>query len=162
MCAGEVHDSSGAGMATEDKRGVGAIDTTAAYHTLYNSRARGLTLRRPDFRSKGWYEIPFRVEPEHRTRVVIVWSAHITDEPSEDPGWLNLDRFATQMDLSVVDSDGQLVGGSFESDRNYELVEFFSDEGGVYTARIYVEEWNLRTEEEERVGFAWYEGLPLP
>ena len=144
-------------QASIDKMGVGAIDTTAADNSLINGRIRGLYLRENDF-SNGYYDINFDVTVPERIRVIIVWSSH----PSRVwiTNWILHDRLESDFDLTVRAPNGQ-VFGSYADEANYEIVEFQAPVTGTYRARIHLSRWD-NSSMEERVGFAWYSGAPLP
>ncbi len=140
-----------------DKMGVGAIDTTAADNSLINGRIQGLYLHKNDF-NNGSYEINFTVTVPERIRVIIVWSSHpsriwITD-------WILHDRLESDFDLTVSAPNGQ-VFGSYADEANYEIVEFMAPVTGNYRARIHLTRWD-QASMVERIGFAWYSGVPLP
>ena len=144
-------------QASIDKMGVGAVDTTAADNSLINGRIQGLYLREQDF-NNGYYGINFEVMVPERIRVIIVWSSHpgriwITD-------WILHDRLESDFDLTVHAPNGQ-VFGSYADEANYEIVEFMAPVTGNYRARIHLSRWD-KSSMEERVGFAWYSGAPLP
>lgn len=142
--------------ASVDKMGVGAVDTTAAYNSLVNGRIQGLYLHKGDF-NEGHYDIDFEVTVPERIRVIIVWSSH----PSRVgiTNWVLHDRLESDFDLAVISPHGQ-VFGSYADEANYEIVEFIAQETGDYRARIYLSRWD-DSSMEERVGFAWYSGIPL-
>lgn len=144
-------------QASLDKMGVGGVDTTAADNSLINGRIQGLYLHEGDF-DNGVYDITFEVTVPERIRVIIVWSSHpnriwITD-------WVRDDRLESDFDLTVRAPDGQ-VFGSYADEANYEIVEFMAPMTGIYRARIHLSRWD-ESSMEERVGFAWYSGAPLP
>lgn len=142
--------------ASVDKMGVGAIDTTAADNSLINDRIQALYLHEGDF-SNGHYDLHFDGLAGQRIRVIIVWNSH--------PGkrivnWILHDRLESDFDLTVRAPNGQIFG-SYADEANYEIVEFVAPQTGSYRARIHLSRWDDSTM-EERVGFAWYSGLPLP
>jgi len=141
--------------ATVEKMGVGAIDTTAADNSLINGRIQELYLHQSNFPS-GYYDITFNVTVAERIRVVIVWSAH----PSRTIlNWILHDRLESDFDLSVISPSNQIFG-SYADEANYEIVEFMAPEVGQYRARVHLSRWdNARM--EEKVGFAWYSGIPI-
>jgi serine protease AprX len=144
-------------QASIDKMGVGAIDTTAADNSLINGRIQGLYMHQMDF-PNGYYDINFEVTVPERIRVIIVWSSHpnrvwITN-------WILHDRLESDFDLTVRAPNGQ-VFGSYADEANYEIVEFEAPVTGTYRARIHLSRWD-DSSMEERVGFAWYSGAPLP
>lgn len=144
-------------QASIDKMGVGAVDTTAADNSLINGRIQGLYLHKEDF-SNGYYDINFDVTVPERIRVIIVWSSH----PSRwwITNWILHDRLESDFDLTVRSPDDQ-VFGSYADEANYEIVEFEAPVTGTYRARIHLSRWD-DSSMEERVGFAWYSGAPLP
>jgi subtilisin family serine protease len=143
--------------ASIDKMGVGAVDTTAADNSLINERIQGLYLQESDF-TDGHYDIDFEVTVPERIRVIIVWSSH----PSRVwiTNWILHDRLESDFDLTVRAPNGQ-VFGSYADEANYEIVEFQAPVTGMYRARIHLSRWD-NSSMEERVGFAWYSGAPLP
>jgi len=144
-------------QASLDKMGVGAVDTTAADNSLINGRIQGLYLHEQDF-NNGYYDINFEVTVPERIRVIIVWSSH----PSRIwiTNWILHDRLESDFDLTVQSPNGQ-VFGSYADEANYEIVEFIAPVTGNYRARIHLSRWD-KSSMEERVGFAWYSGAPLP
>jgi len=144
-------------QASIDKMGVGAVDTTAADNSLINGRIQGLYLHKADFTNDD-YDINFDVTVPERIRVIIVWSSH----PSRVwiTNWILHDRLESDFDLTVRAPNGQ-VFGSYADEANYEIVEFQAPVTGTYRARIHLSRWD-NSSMEERVGFAWYSGAPLP
>jgi hypothetical protein len=153
-----LHDDENWGnWASIEKMGVGAIDTTAADNSLINGRIQGLYLRRSDF-SDNHYDIYFDGLADQRIRVVIAWSSH----PSRVKvlNWILHDRLESDFDLTIRAPNGQILG-SYADEANYEIVEFVAPQMGSYRARIHLSRWD-DSSMEERVGFAWYSGFPLP
>lgn len=143
--------------ASVDKMGVGAIDVTAADNSLINTRIQQLYLERSDF-VDDHYDIYFDGLADQRIRVIIVWSSH----PSRVKilNWILHDRLESDFDLTVRAPDGQIFG-SYADEANYEIVEFVAPETGSYRARLHLSRWD-DSSMEERIGFAWYSGFPLP
>lgn len=142
--------------ASIDKMGVGAIDTTAADNSLINNRIQELYLHRSDF-TDNHYDIYFDGIAGQRIRVIIVWSSH----PSRVIlNWILHDRLESDFDLTVRAPNGQIFG-SYADEANYEIVEFVAPQTGSYRARIHLSRWD-DSSMEEKTGFAWYSGFPLP
>jgi len=143
--------------ASIEKMGVGAIDTTAADNSLINNRIQELYLRRSDF-TDNHYDIYFDGVADQRIRVIIVWSSH----PSRVRvlNWILHDRLESDFDLTIRAPNGQIFG-SYADEANYEIVEFVAPQTGSYRARIHLSRWD-DSSMEERIGFAWYSGFPLP
>lgn len=138
-----------------EKMGVGAVDTTAADNSLINGRIQELYLHQGDFPSD-YYDIPFEVIAGQRIRVIIAWSAHPSRVILD---WILHDRLESDFDLSVISPSNQIFG-SYADEANYEIVEFVAPEAGIYRARLHLSRWdNARM--EEKVGFAWYSGIPI-
>ena len=142
--------------ASMEKMGVGAIDTTAADNSLINGRIQSLHLRQTDF-SNNHYDLYFDGLAGQRIRVIIVWNSHPSDRILN---WILHDRLETDFDLTVRSPSGQIFG-SYADESNYEIIEFTAPETGAYRARIHLSRWD-DADIEERIGFAWYSGLPLP
>jgi hypothetical protein len=140
-----------------EKMGGGAIDTTAADNSLINNRIQELYLQKSSFTDNA-YDIYFDGIAEQRIRVVITWSSH----PSRVwiTNWILHDRLEGDFDLTVRAPNGQIFG-SYADEANYEIVEFVASQTGSYRARIHLSRWD-NSSMEERVGFAWYSGFPLP
>lgn len=143
--------------ASVEKMGVGAIDTTAADNSLINNRIQGLYLRKSDF-TNNHYDIYFDGIAGQRIRVIIVWSSHPTRVKILN--WILHDRLESDFDLTVRAPNGQIFG-SYADEANYEIVEFVAPQSGSYRARIHLLRWD-NSGMTERIGFAWYSGLPLP
>jgi subtilisin family serine protease len=142
--------------ASMEKMGVGAIDTTAADNSLINGRIQSLHLRQTDF-SNNHYDLHFDGLAGQRIRVIIVWNSHPSNRILN---WILHDRLETDFDLTVRSPSGQIFG-SYADESNYEIIEFMAPETGTYRARIHLSRWD-DADIEERIGFAWYSGLPLP
>lgn len=137
------------------KMGVGAIDTTAADNSLINGRINELNLKQSDF-STGYKDIIIDLIAGQRIRVVITWSAH----PSRlILNWILHDRLESDFDLSIISPSNQIFG-SYADEANYEIVEFVAPQTGSYKSRIYLSRWDDSCL-EERLGFAWYSGIPI-
>lgn len=151
-----IDDVNPSKWASVDKMGVGAVDCTAADNSLINDRVREYYLHKHDF-VDNHYDIAFDGLAGQRIRVIITWSSH----PSRlILNWILHDRLESDFDLTVTAPNGQIFG-SYADEANYEIVEFNAPQTGRYRARIHLSRWD-DAQMEEKIGFAWYSGLPIP
>lgn len=110
-----------------DRDGAGAIMDAAADQVLVRQQswtyltgggAAGFPIQQPLYAGAG-----------HLVRVALVWS-------TKAPGAAELSEPTTDLDLIVLDPEGNPVGSSASLDNAFEIVRFTAPVSGTYTARI--------------------------
>lgn len=126
IMASAAHNIEGNSMLSEYD-GAGGIDISEAMQTASNGWMKGETVYSSSFPK----DYTFTVSAGQKVRVAIVWDSHPDSNhpPTTDP-------LQSDLDLYILDPNGNTVAFSTSYDNSYEIVEFTPTVTGVYTARV--------------------------
>ncbi len=126
IMASAVHNIEGNSMLSEYD-GAGGIDISNAYYTANNNRMSGNTLYASSFPK----DYTFSASAGQTVRVAIAWDSHPDNNhpPASDP-------LQSDLDLYILDPNGNTVGFSTSYDNSYEIVEFTATTTGTFKARV--------------------------
>lgn len=167
MMASAVHNvlgPSGIPSGQELRDGAGGIDATLADRTAQTHWTSdtspctgpcwwGISITNDNFPVHTYLSRSFKASQGTRIRVAATWWSNAN---CPDQNNCFFDRLDTDLDLNVLDPDGNPVSGGYSAswDNNYELVEFPAPKTGVYTIGV----WKKRADESSNyLGLAWTE-----
>ncbi|UCE96054.1 MAG: S8 family serine peptidase [Candidatus Bathyarchaeota archaeon] len=147
--------------------GTGAVDAHESIKIVQSRRSRDAiasrrgwdvgTLRNSDFNSNGFSTFSYKVQvplghwgPRH-VKIALAWNSKVRVFNFLGITIPLTSRLATDFDLRIYDSSGNLVSYSLSWDNSYEIAEFFGTPGETYTIRIH--RWSGT--HESWYGIAW-------
>lgn len=152
ILAGSVRNIEG-NPAMSSKDGAGGVDTEITYESVVNNRYDWRTLTPNSFPNPGpspYYEINIgNIPAGNRVKVALHWLSN----PSSNYNSL-VDPLGIDLDMSILDSNGNFVTGSGSWDDNKEVAQFYSN-GGSYKVRIYKYSWNAAQNPWTWTAVAW-------
>ncbi|MCZ7369375.1 MAG: S8 family serine peptidase [Candidatus Methanoperedens sp.] len=126
IMASAVHNIEGSSMLSEYD-GAGGIDISNAYYTVNNNRISGEMLLASNFPK----DYTFTASAGQKVRVAIAWDSH--PDSNHPP---TSDTLVSDLDLYILDPNGNTVAFSSSYDNSYEIVEFTARTTGTFKARI--------------------------
>ncbi|HET6201442.1 MAG TPA: S8 family serine peptidase [Planctomycetota bacterium] len=132
LMASAWHNVEGAALFS-DKDGAGAIHALAADRVVQrgaNGFVRGI-LTPSSFNATGQFDLPFPLERNNRTRVVLSW-----DSVASGPPGYTSDALAAAFDLYALDPSGGTVASASHPFSSFRILDFVPATSGVYTVRL--------------------------
>ena len=129
LMAAADHNLEGASRLS-DRDGAGGLNALTAYRIAEGVQFSTGSLTMSDFVATGTVDHAVDLVGGERTRIVLAWSSDATT------GSAPSDSLAANLDLSVIDSSGNVVATSNSVDNSFEIVEFIPSNGGTHVVRI--------------------------
>ncbi|MCZ7385665.1 MAG: DUF2341 domain-containing protein [Candidatus Methanoperedens sp.] len=108
--------------------GAGGIDISRAYEIAYNDNMSGDVLFASDFPKNYTFTV---TSVNQKIRVAIAWDSH--PDSNHPP---TSDTLESDLDLYILDPNGNIVASSTSYDNSYEIVEFTPQTTGTFKARV--------------------------
>jgi hypothetical protein len=141
--------NTGDGSSDFEKMGPGAIVAEHAEHVIANDWFVSDVF----WKSNATQTYPFYAnESDESVRVAFHWATDATLADFWHPSNVQSDL---DLDVSVYDPDGNVVGWSWAWDRSFEWVEFDPQKTGTYEIRVHKWRWDS-SDYARWMGLAWY------